>query len=135
MVLDADDALQLQDDLHRRWHGAAGGRLRMAYTARTIFNCSDAAIAGGAERARRGNAIMQMHVAELPAENEHSRATRGTSTVPAPQALAMATRQAARALCRSDEIGTLEPGKRADLVIVDPATANMSTRSPPRSRR
>ena len=41
------------------------------------------------------------------------------TALPARHALAMATRIGARALHLGDHIGTLEPGKRADLVIVD----------------
>lgn len=36
------------------------------------------------------------------------------------QVLSMVTVDAARALGMDDELGTLEPGKRADIVLVDP---------------
>lgn len=223
MSRSTDEVLALQDDLARRWHGAAEGRIRLSYTLRTIFNCSDALITESVARARALRTIVQMHIAELPAENEHTRATRGTSTVRhlqrigalgpwflgahavwidgeemgllaqtrasvshnvasnlrvlglprvadmldhgitvgigtdgapannrmslidemymasllqkglrgdptvlgARRVLAMATREGARALCWDDEIGSLEAGKAADLVVVDPRTANM----------
>jgi 5-methylthioadenosine/S-adenosylhomocysteine deaminase len=76
-----EEALALQDELAVRWHGAAGGRLRFSYTLRTIFNCSDSLIEASVERARRLGTVVQMHVAEIPAENAHARATRGTTTV------------------------------------------------------
>lgn len=41
------------------------------------------------------------------------------TTVPAATALSMATRLGARAMHMGDVTGTLEPGKRADLIIVD----------------
>jgi 5-methylthioadenosine/S-adenosylhomocysteine deaminase len=76
-----EEALVVQDELAARWHGAAGGRLRFSYTLRTIFNCSDALIEASVARARELGTVVQMHVAEIPAENEHARATRGTTTV------------------------------------------------------
>jgi 5-methylthioadenosine/S-adenosylhomocysteine deaminase len=218
------ETLAGQDDLAERWDGAAGGRLRFSYTLRTIFNCSDALIEASVERARRLGTPLQMHIAEIPAENEHSRATRGTTTVrhlarlgalgpwflgahavwvedeeiellaetgaavshnlasnlrvlgmpriadmldagvvvgigtdgapannrmslidelwaatllqkglrldptvlDARTAFAMATRNGARALGALDEIGSLEAGKAADLVLIDPRTVNMT---------
>ncbi len=81
------DVLGRQDELLGRWHGAAGGRLRMGYTLRTIFNCSDELIVASAERAARHRTFVQMHVAEVVEENDHARATRGVSTVRALHAL------------------------------------------------
>ena len=75
------ETLAIQDELAERWDGAADGRLHFSYTLRTIFNCSDALIEASVERARGLGTPLQMHVAEIPAENEHSRATRGTTTV------------------------------------------------------
>jgi 5-methylthioadenosine/S-adenosylhomocysteine deaminase len=219
-----EETLAVQDDLAARWDGAADGRLRFSYTLRTIFNCSDELIDASVERARELGTPLQMHVAEIPAENEHTRATRGTTTVrhlarlgalgpwflgahavwvddeeigllaekgaavshnlasnlrvlglprvadmlaagvlvgigtdgapannrmslidelwaasllqkglrldptvlDARTAFAMATREGARALGLADELGSLEAGKAADLVLVDPSTANMT---------
>ena len=64
-----------------RWDGAADGRLRFSYTLRTIFNCSDELIEASVERAQRLGTPLQMHIAEIREENEHTRATRGTTTV------------------------------------------------------
>ena len=52
MVLDARSALEIQDELAGRWHGAADGRIRFAYSVRTIFNATDEFIEGGPTRAR-----------------------------------------------------------------------------------
>lgn len=76
-----DEALAVQDDHAAHWDGGADGRLRFSYTLRTIFNCSDELIEASVERAQRLGTPLQMHVAEIPEENEHTRATRGTTTV------------------------------------------------------
>lgn len=215
------DVLDHQSDLARRWHGT--GRLRFSFTLRTIFNCSDDLITATVDRAAALGTVVQMHVAEVPEENDHVRRTRGTSTVrhlarlgvlspaflavhvvwvdddeiallaetgtpvshnvasnlrvlgipriadmvdagvlvalgtdgapannrmsmidemwiasmlqkgvrcdptvlPAADVLRMATLSGATALGMGDTLGSLEVGKAADLVIVDPGTANM----------
>jgi 5-methylthioadenosine/S-adenosylhomocysteine deaminase len=219
-----EEALAKEDELAARWHGAAGGRLRFSYTLRTIFNCSDALIEATVERARELGTTVQMHIAEIPAENDHARATRGTTTVrhlawlgalgpwflgahavwiddeeiallantgaavshnlasnlrvlglprvadmldadvviglgtdgapandrmslidevwaasllqkgmrldptvlDARTAFAMITREGAKAISLEGELGSLEPGKAADLILVDPRTVNMT---------
>jgi 5-methylthioadenosine/S-adenosylhomocysteine deaminase len=50
------------------------------------------------------------------------------TALPARQALAMATRLGARATQLSDRIGSLEPGKRADLIVVDLEQAHNAPR-------
>lgn len=44
----------------------------------------------------------------------------GATAMPAMQVLEMATRRGARALMMEDELGSLEAGKKADVVVVDP---------------
>lgn len=221
------EVLDAQDELAERWHRK--GLLRFSYTLRTIFNCSDELITATLERARRLGTVVQMHVAEVPEENAHSVATRGTTTVrhldrlgalgpdllavhatwvddeeiallaergcpvshnaasnlkilgtpriadmldagvhvalgtdgapsnnrmsmidemwlaaivqkgvrrdptvlPARRVLRMATADGAAALGMGDLVGSLEVGKRADLVVLDPYTANFATAADP----
>lgn len=47
------------------------------------------------------------------------------TTMPAQTILKMVTNHAARAMLWDDQIGALEPGKKADLVVIDPNSANM----------
>jgi 5-methylthioadenosine/S-adenosylhomocysteine deaminase len=75
------DALALQDDLYRRWDDTADGRIRFSWTLRTIFNCSDDFMLASHAEACAAGRPLQMHVAEVPEENDYARATRGTSTV------------------------------------------------------
>ncbi len=223
------DALAFQNDLYRRLDGTADGRVRFSWTLRTIFNCSDEFLMASHEAARAAGRPLQMHVSEVPEENDYVRSTRGTTTVrhldrlgllgpgfvgahcvwlddeevefyaasgaavshnvasnlkilgfpriadlldagalvgigtdgapsnnrmsvidelwaaslvqkalrrdptvlPASQLLRMGTTDGARALGMSGEIGSLEVGMLADLVLVDPNTANRAAAADP----
>jgi 5-methylthioadenosine/S-adenosylhomocysteine deaminase len=218
-----DWALEIQLGHLTRWHGQAGGRIRVWFGLRTIFNNSDELIVRTKELADRHRVGVHMHVAEIREEVEFAKATRGVGTVthlhrlgvldsnflavhcvwmaddeirifadrhvrvshcpaaamrvlgfarvpemlqagicvtigtdgapcnnrmtlidemwltslihkgrlldptvmPAQTILAMATCEGARALLWDDEVGSLEPGKKADLVVVNPNTATM----------
>lgn len=54
----------------------------------------------------------------------------GPRALPAPEAFALATIEGARALGLEHQIGSLEVGKRADVVLVDPARLHASPPSP-----
>lgn len=226
---DTATELAVQAELHRRWDGAADGRLRFSWSLRTLFNCSDALVEASADAARAARRPLQLHIAEVPEENEFVRARAGHSTVrhlhhlgvlgpgllgahavwiddeevallgasgaavshnvasnlrilglpriadlldagclvgmgtdgapsnnrmsildecwaasmvqkalrrdptvlPSRRLLRMATIDGATALGWGDELGSLEAGKLADLVLIDPLTPNMATAADP----
>ena len=57
--------------------------------------------------------------------------TRGPGTLSARDALAMATREGARALGLADELGSIEVGKRADLIVIDRDRLHLSPQPDP----
>jgi 5-methylthioadenosine/S-adenosylhomocysteine deaminase len=57
--------------------------------------------------------------------------TRGAGALTADDALQMATREGARALGLSDEIGSIERGKRADLILIDTDRPHLATAPDP----
>lgn len=218
-----DQALNVQLENLECWHNQAGGRIRVWFGLRTIFNDSDDLILRTKELADQYGVGVHMHVAEIKEEVEFARETRGATTVthlnrlgvlgknllavhtvwltddeiqmfadknvkvshnpaaamrvlgfakipemlkagvcvsigtdgapsnnrmtlvdemwltslihkgrlldptavPAQDVLAMATCDGARALLWEDELGSLEPGKKADLVVINPSTATM----------
>jgi 5-methylthioadenosine/S-adenosylhomocysteine deaminase len=61
----------------------------------------------------------------------HKLQSRDPRVVPASTALELATIGGARALGMSDRIGSLEPGKRADLIVVGMARARQTPRYDP----
>lgn len=221
--IDTAESLRRNVEDYDNWHGKAEGRLRVCFGLRTVFNNSDELIVQSSQLARERGALLNMHVAEIPYENEFCRQRRGLNTVshladlgvlgseflavhcvwlseeeialfakhkvkvshnpaaamrvlgmpkivemqeagicvsigtdgapssnrmtiidemwvtsllhklrmgspqamPAEKILGMVTREAARGLNWEREIGSLEPGKQADLVVIDPNTATM----------
>ncbi|HEY8994101.1 MAG TPA: amidohydrolase family protein, partial [Lacunisphaera sp.] len=63
------------------WHGKAEGRIRACFGLRTIFNNSDDLILRTSQLARERGTLVNMHVAEIPYENQWAAKRRGLSTV------------------------------------------------------
>src|ERR1017187_7500665 len=61
---DADEAFAEAERLAKTWHGAAGGRLRMAYCPRFAVSCTDRLLRGVAARARSNGFLVHTHAAE-----------------------------------------------------------------------
>jgi 5-methylthioadenosine/S-adenosylhomocysteine deaminase len=76
----------------------------------------------GAPTNNRMSMVDEIYLASLL----HKSLRRDPTTLPARQVLAMATIGGARALSWDNETGSIEVGKKADLAVVDPATANMT---------
>ena len=72
--------------------------------------------ADGAACNNRLDAFEEARLASLLARTLH-----GQGTLTAADALVMATREGAKALHMDGEIGTIEVGKRADLIVLDPS--------------
>jgi len=64
LVVGTDAALAEVDRLLARWHGAAGGRLRVAYCPRFALSCTERALRSAAERARAHGVLIHTHAAE-----------------------------------------------------------------------
>lgn len=76
-----DDALLIQEEHLKHWHGKAGGRIRVWFGLRTIFNNTDELILRTKAMADQYGVGVHMHVAEVKEELEFSQKTRGVSTV------------------------------------------------------
>jgi 5-methylthioadenosine/S-adenosylhomocysteine deaminase len=72
--------------------------------------------ADGAACNNRLDGFEEARMASLLARSLH-----GAAALKAGDALAMATREGAKALRIDEELGTLEPGKRADVIVLDSA--------------
>jgi cytosine/adenosine deaminase-related metal-dependent hydrolase len=77
------ESLAESDGLCARWHGAANGRLRYAYSPRFILSCTEQLFRGCVERARARGALMHTHAAEHPGERDAVRAALGMDDVDA----------------------------------------------------
>ena len=77
----AERSLVEAEDLGRRWHGAADGRLRYAVTPRFVLSCDDVMMRGCADLARRHGWLVHTHAAENRAETEEVRRRTGRGNI------------------------------------------------------
>jgi 5-methylthioadenosine/S-adenosylhomocysteine deaminase len=85
-------------------------------------------VALGADGAACNNSLDAFHEMRLASTLPLPRS--GARAMPASEVLAMATIRGARALGLESEIGSLEPGKRADLAVVDLAAPHLAPVGP-----
>ena len=81
MVESTEEALAIQEQHLRDWHGKADGRIKVWFALRTIFNNSDDLITRSKALADKHGVGLQMHVAEVKEEVEFAATTRGHTTV------------------------------------------------------
>jgi cytosine/adenosine deaminase-related metal-dependent hydrolase len=86
----------------------------------------------GADGAPCNNRLSQFTEMRLAALLQKPRL--GAAAMPAVDVVKLATIGGARALGLEDEIGSLEPGKRADITVVDASGAHMRPRSDPHTQ-
>lgn len=79
------------------------------------------------------NNDLDMFGAMLTAALLHKQMSEDPTAMPAREVVAMATIEGARALGMDDAIGSLEVGKRADLIVIDGGAANLVPRYDPYS--
>lgn len=61
---DTEDSLAESEELCRKWHGAAGGRLRYAFAPRFVLSCSERLMREVGELARRYGVLVHTHASE-----------------------------------------------------------------------
>lgn len=81
LIEDTERSLADAVELGRRWHGAAGGRLRYAVAPRFALSCSSEMLQGCAEIARSNGWLLQSHAAENRGEVAQVRALSGCGNI------------------------------------------------------
>jgi 5-methylthioadenosine/S-adenosylhomocysteine deaminase len=96
---DARAALDESLALHRRWHGAAGGRLQAALAPRFAIACSRDLLEGAAAAADRHQLIVHTHASEQREEVEIVRAQTGLDNIAYLAAVGLASDRLCAAHC------------------------------------
>ncbi len=87
------------EELGRRWHGAAGGRLRYAVAPRFVLSCTPALLEGAAALARRHGWLLHTHASENHRETELVRQRAGAGNVSSLAELGLAGNDTVLAHC------------------------------------
>jgi 5-methylthioadenosine/S-adenosylhomocysteine deaminase len=94
-----DAALADAEQLARRWHGAAGGRLRVCFAPRFVPSCSGPLLRATSELAERFDAQIHTHAAETILEREIVLRTTGIEEIAYLDSVGISGRRAALAHC------------------------------------
>jgi hypothetical protein len=111
----APRALEAALALADRWHGAAGGRLRVSLAPRFILSCSERLWRDVTDASRERGLLVHTHLAEAPTEGGEVKAAVGSHAAPyfakARRAVA-AVRGRTRRVARRGRGRTLQAGRR-----------------------
>src|SRR5437773_278426 len=94
-----DAALAEAESLARRWHGAAGGRLRWCFAHRFVPSCSGPLLRAASDLAERHGAQLHTHAAETIVERETVLRTTGLEEIAYLDSVGIAGPRAALAHC------------------------------------
>jgi cytosine/adenosine deaminase-related metal-dependent hydrolase len=94
-----DAALAEAEILARRWHGAAGGRLRVCFAPRFVPSCSGPLLRAASELAERFDAQLHTHAAETIVERETVLRTTGLEEIAYLESVGISGARAAVAHC------------------------------------
>jgi 5-methylthioadenosine/S-adenosylhomocysteine deaminase len=78
---DTSRSLEDSERLGRRWHGAAGGRLRYALAPRFVLSCTEELLRGAADLSRRHGFMLHTHASENLDETRTVRELTGHGSV------------------------------------------------------
>src|SRR5207253_1362672 len=119
--------------LTKRWHKASSGRIGYVYMPGFALSCTRELLEAVTQLARLGDLPLHPHSNEGGAACNNrldgfeeirlatllARVVSGIGTLSGYDAIGLATREGAKMLKIDTEVGTLEQGKRADLVVLD----------------
>ena len=99
LVEPTDDALAEAERLAQRWHGAAGGRLRVCFAPRFVPSCSGPLLRAASDLAERFGAQLHTHAAETIVEREMVLRTTGMEEIAYLDSVGVSGTRAALAHC------------------------------------